>query len=220
MPYWPEASHGKAIITTRNHSLVYDPATYGLEITSWDAQTGSEFLLFLLKGNIGSDIHAEGDSAIELSRKLGGHALALSHMAGLIHRRSWSIAEFMRIYSKNPRRAHQSELQAVWDLSFATLGQDSRVFLGVASFLVSENIPQLLFDVGGDSDLPEDLAFCTDEFRYGWSYLERDLSLTKAQFLRGNRTPPDPCVDQTRQRCSRVLLPSDGADSISIFPLS
>ncbi|GFF21642.1 hypothetical protein ATEIFO6365_0015021400 [Aspergillus terreus] len=159
MPYWPEASHGKAIITTRNHSLAYEPATSGLEIASWDAQTGSEFLLFQLKRNIGSDIQAEGDSAIELSRKLGGHALAISHMAGLIHRRSWSIAEFMRIYSKNPRRAHQSELQAVWDLSFATLGQDSREFLGIASFLVPENIPQLLFDVEEDSDLPEDLAF-------------------------------------------------------------
>ncbi|TEY42388.1 hypothetical protein BOTCAL_0391g00040 [Botryotinia calthae] len=34
MPYWPEASHGKAIITTRNHSLAYEPATSGLEITS------------------------------------------------------------------------------------------------------------------------------------------------------------------------------------------
>ncbi|OJJ42592.1 hypothetical protein ASPZODRAFT_125317 [Penicilliopsis zonata CBS 506.65] len=165
MPYWPEASHGKAIITTRNHSLAYEPATSGLEITSWDAQTGSQFLLFLLKHNIGSDIQAEGDSAIELSQRLSGHALAISHMAGLIHRRSWSITEFMRIYSKNPRRVHQSELQAVWDLSFSALGQDSQAFLGIASFLVSENIPQLLFDFE-DSNHPEGLEFCTDEFRF------------------------------------------------------
>jgi hypothetical protein len=121
MPYWPEASHGKAIITTRNSSLAYDLATSGLEITSWDTKTGSEFLLFLLKRNIGCDIQAEGDSASELSKKLSGHALGISHMAGLIHRRSWSVTEFMRIYLKNPRRAHESELQAVWDFSFATL---------------------------------------------------------------------------------------------------
>lgn len=166
MPYWPEASHGKAIITTRNHSLAYEPATSGLEIASWDEKNGSEFLLFLLKRSIGSDIQAEGDSASELSRKLSGHALAISHMAGLIHRRSWSIAEFMRIYSKNPRRAHESELQAVWDFSFASLGNDSRTFLGIASFLVSETIPQFLFESEEDGDLPSDLGFCTDEFRY------------------------------------------------------
>lgn len=193
MPYWPEASHGKAIITTRNHSLAYEPATSGLEITSWDAKTGSEFLLFLLKHNIGSDIQAEGDSAIELSQKLSGHALAISHMAGLIHRRSWSIAEFMRMYSKNPKRVHQSELQAVWDLSFATLGQDSRAFLGVASFLVSEGIPQLLFDVEEGSDLPEDLAFCTDEFRYGFSYLERPQPNWSAVSLR-RQSPSSPLL--------------------------
>lgn len=197
MPYWPEASHGKAIITTRNHSLAYEPATSGLEITSWDAKMGSEFLLFLLKRNIGSDIQVEGDSAIELSQKLSGHALAISHMAGLIHRRSWSIAEFMQIYLKNPKRAHQSELQAVWDLSFATLGKDSRVFLGIASFLVSEKIPQLLFDLAEDSDLPEDLEFCTDEFRYEEPYLGSTLNLIGAQFLGGNRAPPYPCFDQT-----------------------
>jgi hypothetical protein len=159
-PYWPEASHGKAIITTRNHSLAYEPATSGLEITSWDANTGSA------KSDIGSDIQAEGDSASELSKKLSGHASGIAHMAGLIDRRSWSIAEFMRIYLKNPRRAHESELQALWDFSFATLEKDSRTFLGIASFLVSENIPQLLFEFEEGSDLPEDLEFCTDQFRY------------------------------------------------------
>lgn len=166
MPYWPEASHGKAIITTRNHSLAYPLATSGLEITSWDEKTGSEFLLFLLKRNIGSDIQVEEDSASELSKKLSGHALAISHMAGLIHRRSWSISEFMRIYLKNPRRAHKTELQAVWDFSFATLDKDSRTFLGIASFLVSEHIPQLLFEFEEDRHLPEDLEFCAHEFRF------------------------------------------------------
>lgn len=84
MPYWPEVSHGKAIITTRNHNLVYKFATSDLEITSWDAKTGSEFLLFLLKDNIGRDIQAEGVSAAELAEQLSGHALGISHMAGRI----------------------------------------------------------------------------------------------------------------------------------------
>ncbi|KAL6695359.1 pfs domain-containing protein [Trichoderma pleuroticola] len=165
-PYWPERSHGKAIITTRNHNLVYKFATSGLEITSWDAKTGSEFLLFLLKDNIGRDIQSEGLSAIELAEKLSGHALGLSHMAGLIQRRSWSITEFMCIYLKDPRRLHKSELQAVWDVSFGTLERDSRVFLGVASFLVPDNMEQELFENRQGHDLTGDLEFFLDELEF------------------------------------------------------
>ncbi len=176
LPYWPEASHGNAIITTRNHNLVYRFATSGLEITSWDTKTGSDFLLFLLKDNIGRDIKAEGVSAIEFTEKLSGHALGLSHMAGLIQRRSWSITEFMRIYLKDPRRLHKTELQAVWDVSFDTLEKDSRTFLGVASFLVSDNMAQHLFDSKEEESLPEDLGFCLDDLEYVGSLGRRSLS--------------------------------------------
>ncbi|OAQ97307.1 hypothetical protein LLEC1_00074, partial [Akanthomyces lecanii] len=141
MTYWPETSHGRAIITTRNHALAYEPASSGLEITTWDETQGSEFLLFLLKDNIGKDIETEGLSACEISKKLSGHALAISSAAGLIQRRSWSISEYMRMYMKNPRRAHETEMQALWDLSFSTLDKDSRTCLGIA---FSEAIEPLL----------------------------------------------------------------------------
>jgi hypothetical protein len=166
MPYWPEASHGKAIITTRNHNLVYKFATSGLEISSWDVQTGSDFLLFLLKNNVGHDIQEEGSSAAELAEKLSGHALGLSHMAGLIQRRSWSITEFMRVYLKDPRRLHKTELQAVWEVSFDTLEKHSRTVLGIASYLVADDIAQDLFESPDKDQLPLDLQFCTDELRY------------------------------------------------------
>jgi hypothetical protein len=166
LPYWPKASHGRAIITTRNHNLMYRFGTSGLEITSWDTKTGSEFLLFLLKDNIGHDIKAERIAAAELSEKLSGHAVGLSHMASLIQRRSETITEFMRIYLKDPRRFHKAELQAVWDVSFGTLEKDSRTFLGIASFLVSDNMAQELFEGKKDQTLPKGLEFCLDDLRY------------------------------------------------------
>ncbi|EHK22215.1 uncharacterized protein TRIVIDRAFT_191059 [Trichoderma virens Gv29-8] len=160
--------HGKAIITTRNHNLVYKFATSGLEITSWDAKTGSEFLLFLLKDNIARDIQAEGISAVELAEKLNGHALGISHMAGLIQQNSWpmSITEFMRTYLKDLRRLHKTELQAVWDISFGTLEKDSRVLLGVASFLAPDNMAHELFDNRNGLDPPDDLKFCLDGLEF------------------------------------------------------
>ena len=87
-------------------------------------------------------------------------------MAGLIQRRSWSIIEFMRIYLKDPRRLHKTELQTVWDVSFDTLGKDSRVFLEVASFLISNNMAQELFEIAKDDNLSKDLEFCADDFAW------------------------------------------------------
>lgn len=169
MPYWPKSSHGKVIITTRNHSLAVEPADSGLEIPSWSDEAGMEFLLFLLKNNIGKDLAAEKNSAYELSKILSGHALAISHMAGLITRRSWSIAAFMNIYLKDPSRAHKNELDAIWDFSFHNLEDDhvdSFTILGIVSFLMPDNIPQEIFELDSESDLLEELRFCTDEFLY------------------------------------------------------
>lgn len=166
MPYWPASSHGKAIITTRSHSLSFEPASSGLEVTSWDAQTGSEFLLFLLKRSIGRDLVAEGNSALALSERLSGHALAISTMAGLIHDGEFSIHEFMTLYMKNPRRTHATnELTALWDFSFKSLDENSLSLLGVMSYLTPDGVPQELFEGGAGRKYSEDLDFCSDDFR-------------------------------------------------------
>lgn len=88
---WPlSGSNGRVLITTRNHLLGFDPADAGLEILPWDTDTGSKFLLHLLTGHISAELLAnETQSAYSLSERLSGHALALSNMCGLIHRRSW-----------------------------------------------------------------------------------------------------------------------------------
>ena len=103
LSYWPAASRGQAIITSRNNKFAFEPAEGGVEVTSWDSETGSQSLLHLLSTDIGEELAAADiKSANQLSEKLSGHALAISHMAGLIHRRSWSISDFVEIYKKQP----------------------------------------------------------------------------------------------------------------------
>ncbi|KAK6507665.1 hypothetical protein TWF481_006087 [Arthrobotrys musiformis] len=188
MPYWPIASHGSAIITTRNHTLGFNPASAGLEVHSWDSTTGSEFLLFLLKKNIGKDIDGERHSAFELSKILSGHALAINQMASLIQKRSWSVSEFMTIYLRNRRRAHNSEIEALWDISFTSLGKhgekDSHTLLGIVSFLMPDDIPEALFKVDDEvENLPEELEFCGDEF----SFSDAVESLLTGALIQRNR---------------------------------
>ncbi len=170
LAHWPAASRGQALITTRNHSFAFELADSGLEITTWDTQTGSKFLLHLLSTDIGAKLQEdEATSAHELSQRLSGHALAISHMAGLIHRRSWSIAEFMNIYNQHPSEMHgvsgNSSINALWDLSFRSLERHSRAILGVLCYVAPDTIPQSLFEPQCVADLPESLQFCSDRLR-------------------------------------------------------
>ncbi|KAI0545208.1 pfs domain-containing protein [Xylaria curta] len=179
--YWPVARQGHVIITTRSSSVAFHQASVAIEVTSWDVKLGSEFLLFLLQQEIGKDIEEEGISAQELSRRLSGHALGISHIAGLIHRRSWTISEFMKIYLSNPRRVHGSEFQALWDFSFRSMNAPTHAFLGVLSFLMPDNIPQSLFETR--AQLPKALDFCSDEF----SFYETVEGLLEVSLIKRNR---------------------------------
>ncbi|KAK3379097.1 hypothetical protein B0T24DRAFT_610704 [Lasiosphaeria ovina] len=162
LPYWPNsASRGQAIITTRNHSLAYEPADAGLEVASWDTETGSKYILHLLSGYISADLLAnQHQSAFALSERLSGHALALSNMAGVIHRRSWTIKELVDFIDSHPD--FKDGLSAMWQLSFGNLQEHSAAILSVVSFCNPDSIPQMLFEPDDPSQLPADMQWCTD----------------------------------------------------------
>lgn len=171
MKYWPVANQGCALITTRDHSLAYEPAEAGIEILPFYPEVGSRFILHLLPLDIAADvISRESQSAAQLSERLSGHALAISQMAGLIYRRSWTIEEFLTIYNRNTRKMlgmpGKNSLDAVWKLSFESLNEMCSIFLGVLSYITPDYIPQALFEPSNTLALPKSVEFCSDEFLY------------------------------------------------------
>ncbi len=165
LQYWPLASEGCVLLTTRNHSLAFQPAGAGIEVPPFESVKGSEFLLHLLSMDIANDITSqEAESAMELSQRLSGHALAISKMAGLIHKRGWSIAEFLQVYSQNAQKMeHKTSLDTVWKLSFESLDEASFALLGALAFLMPDSVPRALFKPNDSDLLPEALKFCDDE---------------------------------------------------------
>lgn len=166
--YWPVASKGCALITTRNHNLAFQPADTGIEILPFGTEAGSGFLLHLLSLDIADKLTVqEAKSAHELSERLSGHALAISQMAGLIHRRSWSIEEFLAIYDKNTQKIHGSatgdSLDTVWYLSFKSLEPECSAFLGVLCYVSPDSIPQELFE--STAALPPGLELYQDTMK-------------------------------------------------------
>ncbi|KAJ2993997.1 hypothetical protein NUW58_g1673 [Xylaria curta] len=183
--HWPVAGRGHVIITTRSSSVAFRQASAAIEVKSWDARLGSQFLMFLLQNEIGRDLEKEGISAQELSHRLGGHTLGISHMAGLIHRRSLTISEFMKVYLNNVRRVHGSELQALWGFSFKALNPQACAFLSVLSFLTPDHIPQSFFEI--KDQLPKGLAFCSDDLSFSET-IEGLLEVSLIKRNRDNRT--------------------------------
>jgi hypothetical protein len=148
-----------------------------IDVPSWDVDNGSKFLMFLLSKSIWADIvvskavsEAEELSAKELSRKLDGHAQAISQIAGIIKKHRSTIKDFLLKYEKNPRKAHPTALDAIFEFSFKSLGKESSRLLGVFSFLMPDSIPLDTFipedEDGEPSDLPEALGFCSDVFEF------------------------------------------------------
>lgn len=141
-----------------------------MEVTNWDNENGLRFLLSLLSSDISNELQGEeGTSAQLLSEKLRGHALAISTMAGLIHRRAMSITEFMRFYDEHPSDVHgvsgNRSINTLWELSFKSLSPESSAILGVMSYVEPESIPQALFEPASADSLPPSLAFCSDRIR-------------------------------------------------------
>lgn len=117
-------------------------------------------MIFMLKRNIGHDIASENTAARTLSQKLSGHALALSHMAALIHDNEYSIQYFTSMYLESPGSVHtMNELATVWAVSFQSLDVNSLTLLGIISFLMPDNIPPEIFDHTDDRALPQGLGF-------------------------------------------------------------
>ncbi len=171
LKYWPTASRGQVLITSRHRSFAVSPAGSSLEVGAWDSDTGSRFLLHLLSVNIATGLtQIEAKSANDLSEKLAGHALAISHTAGLIQKYDWSIAKCVSLYDEQPARIHDvsdiNSINALFSLSFKSLDQDSLFLLGILSFLSPDGIPESIFDVQSITDLPESLNFCVDRRRY------------------------------------------------------
>ncbi|KAF2722639.1 NB-ARC and TPR domain protein [Polychaeton citri CBS 116435] len=192
MTYWPIARRGQAILTTRNHNFAFDPTDGGLEVISWDAEKGSHFLLHLLSSDIGKQLtEKEASGAHDLSLQLSGHALALSLMAGLIHRRSWSIEEFLEIYNRQPQKVIRmfgnDSINALWNMSFRSLSEKTSAVLGVLTFLSPDSIPQKLFENTDPSVLPDSLKFCVDPFDFS-DEMETLMTLALVKRNREQRT--------------------------------
>ena len=168
--YWP-LGQGHSLVTTRDHALAFEPADSGLEVPTFSNQEGAGFFIHLLSRDIDSSAYNnDWTSATQLSSRLGGHPLAISQMAGLMHRRSWSIPECLEVYEKNMEnvtayRQPPGNLASLWRLPFESLNESASDLLATLCLLDPDAVPEELFVLNDKTNIPESLRFVQDEFR-------------------------------------------------------
>lgn len=63
--YWPLATRGHAIITTRNPIFGFELADRRMEMVNWDSLTGLKFLLHLLSTDISNELEDDEITSAE-----------------------------------------------------------------------------------------------------------------------------------------------------------
>lgn len=90
-------------------------------------------------------------------------------MCGLIHRRSWSIAELVEAYDRS--KDFNDGLETVWKLSFQSLRHECSALLSVLTFCAPDSIPQSLFEFNEDTEnLTDDMLWYLDSNLLVFSY--------------------------------------------------
>lgn len=157
--FWPVSKRGSIILTARNLSPSFSTAAEIFHLPCFAAEEGTELLLHLLpQGSLGSAPESQRSSALELSKKLGGLALALAQVAGFVASAQCTLQEMVEIYEQQQSSEgelpspngpvdfyYEHTLNTVWTATFSRMSERSNFFLGLLSFLDPDIIPEDLF---------------------------------------------------------------------------
>ncbi|KAJ8131732.1 hypothetical protein O1611_g1895 [Lasiodiplodia mahajangana] len=168
---WPVSSHGSIIVTTRN-AIITPPIDYGIVLHGF---SDDDTIHFLEKFGL----HGEWTMAKEISSALDWLPLAISQMAALMKARSYLTKDFADIYKEYGHRLHgertpgwkylgyEHAIDSVWEASFKSLGKDAHAWLGVSSFMGSDDLIERGQQIKSSKKLPEVLRFLEDRLSMG-----------------------------------------------------
>lgn len=150
--YWPKSGQGSIIVTSRSPICEESLVQHGLRLTEFSAEDGTKFLLSLLRTEC--PLVQKDMLAIEaLSEDFGGLPLALRQAATYMKTRRVRPSEFKIQYSEHSEGIkglqvpdYNKTLLNVWDMSYNTLPEASRVVSHCVSLLDPDSIPIAIFN--------------------------------------------------------------------------
>ncbi|KAJ6080554.1 Tetratricopeptide-like helical [Penicillium canescens] len=183
---------GGILITSRTEMDLINFNVVSFEIPVFGNNEAGQLIMNIIgRSHYSTD---EIAAAGELSKFVGGLALAVVILALNIRRRRCQIRQFCKLYEKNagnffeeskpsdlgPYYAHS--LTTAWKVAFQSIGENALSLFGSISVLGPDNIPEELFETSGAdfSDNLIELAVCFDE----WNFEQTVHELIRAGLIR------------------------------------
>ena len=161
---WPSSGHGSILLTSRDFSSSFSPASGGLHVKPFDDTAGASVLFTLC--NQDAAAASVQSTAKEISHVLGGLPLALNQIGGFIVQQRLALKDFIPLYEKNSakidtRKSYLSDyghsLSTFWEMVLAQLSGDARNLQKLLAFLDPYRIHESILT--GDDVEEEDEHF-------------------------------------------------------------
>lgn len=181
---WPGGCSGSILVTTRDSSAGFSPATQGLQVHPFNEVDGATAFLSLIR----EDPNNPQNQALarEISQELGGLPLALSQMSGYIIQQKLVLQKFLPLYKRNRAKIHNRKagisdyehtLGTVWEMSLSSLTGHAASLQKLLAFLDPDMAHELVLitamekiierkeneELDEDEEDEHELAFLTDE---------------------------------------------------------
>ena len=167
---WPGNGNGSILVTSRDFSAAFSPATAGFHVQPFDNIAGAATLLTLMDKD-GTSLENQ-NSAKEITRTLGGLPLALNQISGFIIQQRLALKDFLPLYERNAAKIntrkstlsdYEHSLSTVWHMALIRLSGDAANLQKLVAFLDPDKVHEsILTDSSGDESFAE-FAFLQDE---------------------------------------------------------
>jgi len=167
---WPTNGGGSVLLTTRDSNAVHSPASKGFHVQPFDDKGGSEVLLNLVGLDPTSAPNRE--TAVAITKTLGGLPLALTQIGGFIVGRKLPLQNFLPLYECNAskidaRKAgisdYEHSLSTVWEMSMKKLEGDAHTLFNMLPYFQPDGIDELVLIQGSSSLDDPTYEFLHDE---------------------------------------------------------
>ncbi|PGH05348.1 hypothetical protein AJ79_06817 [Helicocarpus griseus UAMH5409] len=148
---WPGSAPGSILLTSRDFTAAFSPASAGLAVQPFDDAVGSVAFLELL--NQPNSTGPNLELAREITHRLGGLPLALRQIAGFIVKQRLPLSNFLSLYERNSAKIHtkkagpsdyQHTISTVWRLSFGQLSGNSILLLKLLAFFDPDRVDEAI----------------------------------------------------------------------------
>ncbi|MCJ1396521.1 hypothetical protein MMC18_009412, partial [Xylographa bjoerkii] len=170
---WPSSGHGSILLTSRDFSSSFSPASEGLHVKPFDDIAGASVLLTLC--NQEAATASVQSIAKDIAHVLGGLPLALTQIGGFIVQQRLALKDFLPLYERNSakidaRKSHLSDydhsLSTVWEMALEQLSGHARDLQKLLAFLDPDRIYESILTDNAAEEEDEQFAFLNDEMDF------------------------------------------------------